>query len=672
MRHTPLLLIALLACKDKGVPIVVDTGEDEEIEPFECGEVALPPTLEAGVWAASTQPPAGGMVSVLADAETSALYAGSHDAGLYKSEDGGETWEWKHTAITHTMADLYIPPQRPDVIFRSSGGWLEKSEDGADSWRQSDVGELDPEQPAQLVLSISGAAYDGDRVYLVTSDGTAWLSTDGGDSFDEIANIGILGDPDDMSHLRYMGWRLLGDATEGGVILFADRTTVYASWDGLETWDAVLSGAISSASLVRNPVDPDHLVVGTVTGDVHVSHDGGESWTTTETGGSVTSGSFSDDGSALYMSSDGAFLVSTDGGDSFTEHEAPHTTPLVTSGLGGTVFVGDEDGLRASTDDGGSWFDADAGMTDVGISVITAHPACADRVLVGSRCSGGVFASTDWGDSWVHSSGNFHYVMGVHHDPRNPDRMWGVSDDALYLSEDGGETWAIRHVAYHYHGFAIHPDDSDTLLIGSVGSGEYADESGRVYKSTDAAYSWQDVSEGLPQNDASVHTMVYWPDNPDVVIMGTYKGGDVSHQEGNGIGLYRSVDGGDSWEQADLDVIDVAWVTEGPEGSVVAATDDGLWQSTDEGQTWARMDGPDGFLLSADFDGELGFTMNRDGQVWQTTDGGASWTENAPDAWWDPSTWLATIAVTPAHPETGQRMVWMSIYNNGVYRMLME
>lgn len=672
MRHLPWMFIALLACKDEGRPIVVDTGADEGLAPYDCGELPDLPDLPAGVWAPSSQAPAGGLISIVDDQETGALYAGSHDAGLYKSTDGGQSWDWMHTAITHTLADLYVPSGLAGVLFRSSGGWLEKSEDGGESWRQASVGELDPEQPAQLVLAIAGAGHDGDRVYLATSDGTSWVSTDAGEGFEEVGDIGVMGDPDDMNYLRYMGWRLLGEGAEGDAVLFADRTTVFVSWDGLQNWEAVLSGSIAAGTLARNPQDGDHVVVASTTGEVHVSRDGGASWSSTTTGASLRSGAFAADGTELYLSGDEVFLVSGDGGETFSEREAPLRTPLVTHATSAQIFVGDEGGLRATVDEGSTWTDADAGMDDVGISVIVPHPVCANRVLLGSRCSGGIFSSTDWGDAWAQTSGNFHYVMGVHHDPRDPDRAWAVSDDALYLSEDGGQSWEIRHVEYHYHGFAIHPDDGDVLLMGSVGSGEYADSAGRVYKSEDAGRTWRDVSEGIPHNDASMHTMVHWPDDPDVVIMGTYKGGDVSHQDGNGIGLFRSEDAGESWALVDLDVTDVAWVTEGPGGSVVAATDDGLWQTTDAGLSWTRLEGPEGFLLSADFDGELGFAMNRDGQVWQTTDGGVSWTENAPDAWWDPTTWLATIAVTPAHPETGQRMVWMSIYNTGVYRMLLE
>lgn len=684
MRHEllmPAAALLLWGCQKQ--PTYVDDtaggGSDDSGDvtgvPYDCGTVAAAPELAVGEWSLGTQPPAGGLVTIVEDAEGGALYAGSHNAGTWRSEDLGESWSWLPTGITHTLADLYVPPGQAHVLFRSAGGTLERSSDGGQNWQKSEVGALDPDQPAQLVLGIGGPAHDGDRVYLLTSDGTAWLSSDAGLTFEEQGDMDAFADPEDMLYLRHVAWRILGEGQEGDPVLATDGLSVWASTDGLQTWEGVLGGALAGGTLVRNPVDSSQVVMGTTQGELYLSGDGGLTWrlSGSDTGQKLHSAAFTPDGGTLYLVGHDSTFVSTDGGESLTELSSSLEKPTALWAGADRVLAGDEEGLWRSEDGGESWQESDPGMNDIGMVVLTPHPTCPDRAILGSRCSGGVFQTSDWGETWDHGTGDFHYVMGVHHDPSDLDRVWAVSDDALYLSEDGGSSWAMRYLSYHYHGLAIHPDDGDRLLIGSVGSGEYADEAGRVYLSTNGGRSWTDSSSGLPDSEASMHTLLHWPGQPEVVLLGTYKGGDVSHQDGEGVGLFRSDDSGESWTKADLAVDNIAWLTEWGDGAgVVAATEDGLWLSEDEGLSWRRLEGPEGWLLGADFDGQLGYTMAREGGVWETTDGGASWAEISPDTWWDSTTWLGAIAITPAHEDTEARYLWLTIYNNGVWRRRIE
>jgi photosystem II stability/assembly factor-like uncharacterized protein len=254
------------------------------------------------------------------------------------------------------------------------------------------------------------------------------------------------------------------------------------------------------------------------------------------------------------------------------------------------------------------------------------------------------------------------------YDRQDLDRVWAVSDDDLVRSDDGGETWEIVHTQYHYHGFAVDPLDGDTLLVGSVASGNYADTTTRVYRSTDAGETWTDTSTGLPESESSAHTILHWPGHSDVVLLGTYKGGDESHTTGEGMGMFRSTDRGDSWAAVDLDVADVAWLTVAP-GGVAAATGDGLWHSTDEGVTWTRYEGPEGAIISAAFQGDLGLALGAWQNVWRTDDGGETWyafeaglrvtpEEGQPDSW------LGAIAL-----DAGGEVAYVTDFPNGVWRV---
>ncbi|HJN73121.1 MAG TPA: hypothetical protein QGF58_04210 [Myxococcota bacterium] len=659
-------LVLLLACK--GDDPVQPTPDETGIEPA-CAETVEPPDgLVAGEWAEATPPPAGGIVSIIADDLTGTVYAASHNAGAWRSDHEGEHWEALPVFTSHTMADLYAPPGQADVLFRSSGGFLEVSRDGGRGWEQAG-GQVDLD--GHVVVGIGGAAHDGQAIYVAAHDGWVWVSEDGGASFANTGKTGLSADPMAIMRQHPVGWRLLGEAEEGGPSLLAHPDGVQLSADGLATWDTTLeavNGDLVSTSFVRNPTDPEVVVIGASTGDLYSSEDGGLTWTMQETGAvELGAAGFSADGSTLYLAAAESFLASTDGGGTWIEgpFEGPGALLALASGR---VLVADDEGMEASDDEGVTWSPADNGLDDLGISVLTPDPVCANRLIIGSRCTGGMFRTEDWGQSWVHVHGptHFHYVMGVHHDPQDPTRVWAVSDDTLVESRDRGVSWELRYSRVHFHGFAAHPDDGDVLLLGSVGSGKYGDEVGVVEWSVDGGQAWVDSSTGIPDSEASMHTIIHWPGTPDVVILGTYRGGSVSHTTGEGIGMFRSVDGGRIWSAIDLDVSEVSWLA-ALEGGVAAATDDGLWISKDEGLVWTRSEGPTGFLLSADFDGALGFVLNQEGQLWRTDDAGDTWTEVSPEGYWDTDNTLARVAIGPEG--SGVRLVWLTYYDHAILYM---
>ena len=654
MRSLPLLLI--LACHaDKGGPLPADTASTS---PADCGELAEMPSLSADSWSLAGPVPGVGIVSFV-QTDDGIVFVGSHNAGLWKSEDEGATWSWVHVEITHTYADLVSPLGHPEQLFRSAGGFLEKSEDEGETWRLIEVGSMDPEQPAQLVNALAAADWSGDRLWTVTSDGSAWASTDNGEHFEVVGQTGASGVKD--TKLTYAGWRLLGEAAEGDPLILADQDGILRSEDAGLSWTRTLTAAVAGAALIRDPADPTHLLVGGE-GAVYQSTDAGLSWSGLELGGDITAAAFASN--AILLLADGSEFTSTNGGTSFArtilEAEAPSAMISLESGR---LLMGHDDGLLASTDEGLSWFDSGEGVMDPGMAVLAPHPSCPDRLFTASRCSGGVFRSSNWGQDWEHVNHNFHYVMALLYDPQDPEVVWGVSDDAIMKSTNGGADFEDVVRQYHFHGFAIDPEDGDRILMGSVGSGEYADFAGRVYLSEDGGATATDVSTGIPESEASMHTLLYWPDDPEVVLLGTYKGGDVSHTEGEGIGLYRSTNRGLTWARADLAPTEISWLTEAP-GGAVAATGDGLWRTTDAGVSWTRLEGPEGLLLSVDFVGDIGLTIAKEGQLWRTDDGGESWREFDDGLPWDDTTFLASVAIA-----ADASMAWVTVYNNGVYQI---
>lgn len=663
-----LLLLALTACHSP----TDDTDEtaappDDSDSGGPSAECVAPadPAVPTDAWQATTEPPAGGIWSFVAAPGGVPMYAGSHNTGAWVSNDRGSTWSSLPVMVTHTLADLAVSPEDPNTIWRSSGGLLERSTDGGRHWSSLPLGSLG--QPPSLVYALAVTPWSGARLYGVDNMGKSFVSTDGGDSWTQNGTINIqLSERGADPYADHM-WRILPEVAEGGRVVFTDGSSLFTSDDGGASWQARFTGKVGGHALVRDPSNPTHLLIGASDGLLE-SHDEGSTWTLrTDVGTQLELASWSDDGSWMVMASPDTLYVSTDAGATFTAR------PFEWTAVEAVAIVGDSrlvmswlDGAAVSDDRGVTWTDASSGLVDDGMSVLTADPACPHRVITASRCTGGLLTSSDWGNGWGHVNSYFHYVMAVHFDPQDPTTVWAVSDDVVKVSHDAAQTWTTMHQQYHFHGFAVDPEDSDTLLMGSVGSGEEADSTMNVYRSTDGGVTWQTSSTGLPASEASAHTILHWPGNPDVVLLGTYKGEDFSHFSGNGIGLYRSTDRGLSWSKTSLPATDIAWITAAG-SSAIATTEDGLWRSTDEGVTWTRVDGPAGYMLSVDVVGDRGLALAQDGNVWRTDDAGATWTAAPGGLAQPPNSYLAQIRVS-ADGTVG----WATVFNEGVYRLGLE
>lgn len=653
-------LLGLVACTGPAPVDAPDTDPVDTAQPADpypgCGEVDAPPALATDRWVQAGPVPGGGVVSFVSDGTYT--WAGSHSAGLWRSADEGRHWEAVLVEITHTVADLLVPVGTAE-LWRAGGGWLEWTPDGGETWVPTDLGKIGVSGGSGRVLALAGAGWDANRIYGLDHKGQAWASLDHGESFVLMSTLAADADWADVQHLRSLGWRLLAENEAGGGALFTDGVELWRSTDGLATWTALLAAPLVGSTLNRDPADPHHLMVAGSEG-LFQSWDDGASWSAEIVGIDVSAGGFIGPG-RIGLVGDGVFLAA-DGAGGWTSTTLLVETPTALfAEPSGRLLLAHDDGIVASDDGGATWSRSDTGMEDGGMAVLETHPSCPDRLFTASRCTGGLFASSDWGQSWTHAPGHFHYVMGIHFAPTDPDVVWAVSDDTLYLSHDGGAAWTELPARYHFHGLAVDPDGPELALVGSVGSGEWADDAGRVYRVSADGTRFDDASAGLPQNTASMHALVHWPGKPDTVLLGTYQAGDVSHRDGEGIGLYRSTDRGSSWALSSLPVASIASL-EVVGDAVLAATEDGLWRTEDEGLSWTRIDGPEGWLLDVDVNAGVGLTLSVEGHAWRSDDGGDTWSALDAGLPTPDTTALAATAVS-ADGKVG----WVTLYNRGVW-----
>ncbi|MBT8395576.1 MAG: glycosyl hydrolase [Gemmatimonadetes bacterium] len=182
----------------------------------------------------------------------------------------------------------------------------------------------------------------------------------------------------------------------------------------------------------------------------------------------------------------------------------------------------------------------------------------------------GIYKSTDGGLTWELKGleATEHIGRIVVH-PDDPNTVWVAAlgalwrsnpERGLYKTTDGGETWELVNFVSDKAGFvdvAIHPKDPDVLLAASWERerGPYYLQSGgpgsALWKSTDGGDSWERVEGGgLPEGELGRIGIAFAPSYPQVVYL-MVEANPVENADGEEertSGLYRSQDGGETWE----------------------------------------------------------------------------------------------------------------------------
>ena len=206
----------------------------------------------------------------------------------------------------------------------------------------------------------------------------------------------------------------------------------------------------------------------------------------------------------------------------------------------------------------------------------------------------------------------------------------------LYRSLDGGATWNVAMVGWSArgaNGFAIDPRNARRVLGVAANSMNWDKNWGLspngLYLSTDKAGSWKQV---LPRPEGFAGAVAWDPSSFDAAkgyCTRVYYGG-------YGIPLHRSDDGGATWRQVSLPVVNAPqrdW-THGPNGpgflrvdsrgAIYTAGAEGAFRSDDGGATWAKIRSGETDGLDLAPNGDL-FACGYDG-VFVSHDRGGAWT----------------------------------------------
>ncbi|MFC1652196.1 WD40/YVTN/BNR-like repeat-containing protein [Planctomycetota bacterium] len=589
------------------------------------------------------------------------VYAAPWGGGLFKTTDGGITWN-RLEIPTVSVASIVINPDNPNHLYIGdrTRPTVFETHDGGGEWiltvaLDSDIlyrvssmvwhqealyisvfkrmdkkislfdGPLSgvtfkhqnhtiEEVPGAMGRAAIGMASTGDRLYAVSHiqgvfklEQGAWV-----DISQHLPDMGFNSITTDETQALYLAGgcdiNLYGEPRINNPEIV---NNIYRSFDSGETWHPLLEGKTFGGPIKKvlsRPTAPDMLVAATANG-IFYSRNHGQTWQKQDQG--------------LSFKNIGALCVGPD--------------RLYAGTLGGGVFAG------TITQETLTWSDSTGPQPKIyNIRIIL--DAAQSQVIYATAYPGGVFKSSDGGSSWVECNFGLpsfqvvdpflegYYDLAIH--PDNPNLLvLGIYGFGIYLSRDGAATWIPMYALNDTEPFlrdlktkrvAFDPAHSNHLYVAS--------DMG-VLRTTDLGASWEALNTGL--------------DTLDIISLEITQDGSV-FAGSNGYGVYalkqqtktwthmsRTTGFGPwaPWERRLYMYVALLFDPIVPGRIYLGNFPGGFFVSNDDGQTWECSSlglGNDGIFSLAmhPFNPQLIFAGTYNG-IWKTENQGASWSQTS-------------------------------------------
>ena len=488
------------------------------------------------------------------------ISSGGEDSGIYRSMDGGDTWQ----CLTGVEGLSNPPPDASGgtrgvglpkgtlgkiglaaspaqsgrvwaIVEHQPDGGVYRSDDYGETWTHS-CKDMRLVSRAWYYMHLTADPQDANTVYVNNLD--FWKSTDGGHNFSEISTPH--GDNHDL-WINPDNTRVLVHGNDGGCCV---------SLNGGLSWSSLYNQPTAQFYHLDTDSNQPYYVYGTQQDNSSVrvpsrSRFSSITWEDCDIAGSGESGYIAvnpDDPDIVYV---GAIGSSPGGGNSLQRYD--HRTqqirliatwPRSTTGLGAEadkyrfawtypivfsphdsniIYIGGNQVLR-TTDEGQSWQEISPDLTKADPETLKPSGGPINRDAVGAEHYATVYALAE--------------------SPHEPGTIYAGSDDGLlHITRDGGENWAdITPELGEWtmiNGIEPSPHDPATAFVTATRykNDDYAPY---VFKTTDYGASWQAITAGIA-DDHFCRVIREDPNCAGLLYLGTE------------FGLYLSFDGGASW-----------------------------------------------------------------------------------------------------------------------------
>jgi photosystem II stability/assembly factor-like uncharacterized protein len=619
---------------------------------------------------------------------TNHMYAGAAAGGLWETWTGGFSWSplTDHLPVLG-VSDIEIDHTNPSILYMATGDadgrhtysiGVMKSTDGGQSWNETGLNYtvLEGERISRVIMD----SQDNQTLIAATSNGI-YKTVDGGDSWYIVRPGGNSNFYHDLENVASDPDTWYAASVGAGV---------YRSQDNGETWSALSDGIpFNQQNIGRIEVeiaysDPNQvyaLYANNSNGfhGFYKSYNGGDSWT-------------------LMASTPNLLGWDQNGGDN--GGQAWYDLSLaVNPQVPNEIYVGGVNAWK-STDGGADW-------NITGIWYYGGPPYVHadhhrheffienDVPVLYSANDGGLYRTLDGGSSWIEISHGMViqqiYRLGVYQNTQNVESIiFGNQDNGTKLKE-GEEFRAV--LGGDGMEAAIAPD-SDNYMFAEVYYGEMS-------RSTNGGNSWQNGTNGIPQNDGDwVTPYIIDPNNPTDMWFGTneiwYSGNRaqswtqssptvgskmaalaVAPSNSNvvyGVNPSGNVlvtrDFGDTWDIYSVPATPVTYVAVHPSNEALVYTtisgynaSNKVFVSHDYGETWANISEglpnvPANTVAVHPYDGN---------HVYVGTDVGVFFSDDAGNTWQDWNTGLPNVIVNELEFHTNSNTLVAATFGRGIW-----
>jgi photosystem II stability/assembly factor-like uncharacterized protein len=495
---------------------------------------------------------------------------GSHDGGLFVSDDGGATWASQPDMQGQSIRALSASASNPKILIAGTLKGIYRSTDGGSHWQL-----ISPEGSKELheVESIAIDPVNPQIIYAGTWH-LPWKTVDGGEHWTNIKE-GVIDDSDVFS--------IIVDPKEPNVVYASACSGIYKSETAGEKFQKVQgipSTARRTRVLMQDPQNMNIVFAGTTEG-LFRTGDSGKNWLRTTGPEVIVNDVYVDpeDTNRIMLATDrGGVLSSHDGGKSFVDSNRGFTSRQITSYLSdtrqqSTIYVGVVNdkawgGVFASDNGGLSWAQKSAGLS--GRDVFSLGQAVDGTILAGT--GHGIYRLK--GDLWERVEDVNLSVPP----PQDTVKRAGVGPKARVRGAVAGKTAAsskptTSSTQPKRSGEKGRPFDGGVYSIARGGDMLYAATSVGVLESDTAGNSWK-LAAGLES-----HQWDFVAASKTVAVAATLRTAMLSQ------------DGGQKWVPLTLpeSLKQVAAVAVDSSGWVWVGGREGAFVSDDGGASWKTL-----------------------------------------------------------------------------------
>lgn len=479
-------------------------------------------------------------------------------------------------------------------------------------------------------------------------------------------------------------------------------------WAPLVDYD---NSMMNTYAVAVHPTDPNVVIVGKTNGQIAKSMDGGISWNNYDAFVGVIRkilfNPYNPD--MVFAVGTSGISKSVDGGQTFIRKSTVNTEDIEFQPGNTGIMIASRNSLQRSVDFGETWTTLGVanGITTSDrtlVSVSPANPQLVYAVQANGSVFGRMYRSVDGGNTFVTTvigdpaagtnyfgyetngrgtTGQAGYDMAMTVNPNNANEVH-IAGITCWKSLDGGYTfipttaWALPNSIGYNH--------ADVHVLEWIGNTIYSGSDGGIYKSTNYADDWVDLTSGL--GIRQFYRIAVSATNPDLVTGGAQDNGSsilknngwidwlgadgmdcvVSPLDANIIwgtsqngGIYRTDNGGLSYRGLPRPN-EGNWVTplaQVPNSNVIYGGWQGVYKSTDLGVSWTKLSGNTitaklSVLAVAPSNPQYIYAST--GSIlYVTTDGGTNWTTY--------SLTSITISSITVHPSIPTK-IWITNTNS--------